>query len=142
MADIAGAISAVTAAVGLLKEMNQVDREFDKASLKLKIAELSGAVATAQIALAEAQKELNEKDARIAALERRFKEKGDNLVEFHGHLYRKKADGKPQGRPYCPNCAPNGDFIMAVHTNKPGRSLECPSCGTDFRATEFFFEGE
>ena len=40
MIDFAGAISAVSAGLGLLKEMNQAEKEFDKATLKLQIAEL------------------------------------------------------------------------------------------------------
>jgi hypothetical protein len=111
-------------------------------SLKLKIAELSGALANAQIALVEAQREITQKDATISKLEANLNQWRDALVECRGFYYRKKANGKPQGRPYCPNCLAKGHLMMTVVTEKPGRPLDCPTCEASLRATEYLFEGE
>src|SRR5688572_28122120 len=99
MADFATTLTVLGHALNVVKGLNQIDREFDKAELKMKVAELSGALATAQITLAEAQREAADKDAEIGRLKASFRAKQD-LVEHHGNHYRKRPDGTPQGPPY------------------------------------------
>ena len=91
--------------------------------MKLKIAELSGALATVQIAFAEAQSEAVKKDAEIEKLRASFKDKSE-LFEFEGFFYRKGADGKPKGDPYCPRCLQEGKLMVTVHkwSTPSGRS--------------------
>ena len=119
----------------------KAEKEFDKATLKLRIAELSGSLLKAQLALGEAQLELTEKDAAIAKLQANFKQKAD-LIEAHGFYYRVAKSGKPQGRPYCPHCLDKGHLMMTVLNEKPGRLLACPTCKNTYKAPDYFFEGE
>lgn len=129
------------AAVGLsaLKELNKVDNEYDKAALKLKVAELSSALATVQITLAEAQSEAAKKDAEIAKLQSNFKQK-EEMVEYHGFHYRKGADGKPKGRAYCPRCLEKGILMMTTQLFKSGKPYCCPECKSEYQASGFQFE--
>jgi hypothetical protein len=141
MVDFVGALQAAAAGLKVLKDLSQVSNEYDKAELKLKIAELSGALATVQITLAEAQSEAGKKDAEIAKLQANFKEKNDGLIEHEGFYYRKGGDGKPKGRPYCPSCIQKGILMMTVKTIKPGHPKQCPECGTEIQgASSFNFE--
>ena len=99
MVDFASALQAASAGIGVLKELNRAEQEFDKAGLKLKFAELSQALATVQLALAEAQAEAGKKDAEIAKLRENFKQKTDGMIEYDGYFFRKGSDGKPKGKP-------------------------------------------
>ena len=138
MVDFAVALTAISQAVNVVKGLNQIDREFDKAELKLKIAELSSALATAQMTLAEAQKEFSEKDGQIGRLEAAFREKQE-LVEYRGFYYRKASDGTPLGRPYCPRCVQEGSLFMMTRT--PKAQFACPKCRVECDGvTAFRFE--
>jgi hypothetical protein len=139
MVDFVTGLQAAAAGLSVLKELNKVDNEYDKAALKLKVAELSNALATVQITLAEAQTEAAKKDAEIAKLQGNFKQK-EEMVEYHGFHYRKGGDGKPKGRAYCPRCLDKGLLMMTVHMYKPGRPSGCPECKSEYQATEFGFE--
>ena len=140
MVDFVLAAQAVTAGLNVLKELSKADKEYDKAALKLKIAELSSALATVQITLAEAQTDAAKKDAEIAKLEENFKQKTDEMVEHHGFYYRKGGDGKPKGRAHCPRCLDKGRVMMTTIVHKPGRPYQCPECKSEYQATEFGFE--
>lgn len=124
MVDFVTGLQAAAAGLSVLKELNKVDNEYDKAALKLKVAELSNALATVQITLAEAQTEAAKKDAEIAKLRDNFKQK-DELVEHNGHHYRRGPDGHPRGRLYCPVCLTKGELLMTIEASE---GTECPSC--------------
>jgi hypothetical protein len=137
MVDFAGALQAGAAALKLLTELSDVKNEYDKAALKLKIAELSGSLLKLQLALGEAQGEMTKKDAEIVKLRSNFKEKQE-LVEHEGFRYRKGTDGKPSGDPYCPRCMQEGKMMMTVHTKKPGHPQECPECRREYQGVARF----
>jgi hypothetical protein len=140
MADIATTLTLLGNAVKVVRDLNQIDREYDKAELKLKIAELSGALANAQMTLSEAQQELNGKDAEIAKLRKVFEEK-QTLVEYNGFHYRKRADGSPQGTPYCRRCLQEGKLFLTSIVMKTGRPMACPECKAEYQmASDFDFE--
>jgi hypothetical protein len=107
--------------------VNAINSDFDKAALKLRIGELSGALATAQITLAEAQPAINAKDQEIAALKKSFA-LCEELVEYEGYHYRKNSVGKPQGRPFCPRCFQEGRLMMMMNQGMPERGSQCPEC--------------
>lgn len=137
MVDFKGALEAASTGLGVLKELSQITKAYDEAALKLKIAELTGTLATVQIALAEAQSEAAKKDALIAKLEGNFKEKVE-MVEYKGFHYRKGGDGRPRGRAYCPRCLEKGRVFMTVKTAKAGRPDECPECKTEYQGISSF----
>jgi len=68
--DIMSGLSAASTAIGIVKDLRALDRSIDDATFKLKIAELSAALADTQVALSEAKAELSEKDETIRGLER------------------------------------------------------------------------
>jgi hypothetical protein len=139
MVDIVAGLAAAGQALKIVKELNEVDRQLDQATLKLRIAELSGSLATAQIALADAQQALRGKDDEIATLRRNFQDARE-LVEYDGFWFRSGADGKPRGRPYCPKCYRRGVLSLTVFTLKEGRPYDCPECGGSYQMTSFPFD--
>lgn len=134
MVDFVATLTAISSGLNVLKDLNQIDREFDKATLKLKIGELAGALSNAQITLAEAQRELMDKAAEIENLRVSFR-KSSELVEWHGFKYEAMPDasGKPQGYPYCPRClTQDGALLRLAPFGKGYEAAKCPECKSEF----------
>lgn len=137
MVDFVTGLQAAASGLSVLRELSKIDSEYDKAALKLKVAELSGALATVQITLAEAQIEAARKDAEITKLRDNFKRK-EKMVEHYGYFYRRGVDGKPKGYPYCPRCLDKGVVMMVVETYKPGNPEQCPECKSEYQGVAVF----
>lgn len=139
--DVAGAISTVTAAIGFARELNNVNIQVDQAALKLKIAELTGALADAKLGLVDIADELRRKDAEIARLADLFAFKKDQTIHRKGWTYD-QMDGEPVGLPYCPVCEQKGKFIHVI-LDRTSNKASCPSCRADLgRPTRFLYPDE
>jgi hypothetical protein len=134
MIEIAQALTAVTAAIGLAKELSATDRAIDKADLKLKAAELTSALADAKIALSTAQDQIRDRDKEIAKLKASFK-KAQETIEHHGFHYEQR-NGKAVGMPFCPHCMSSG-FLSRLDRPTPGRG-KCPNCKNEFNGVSCF----
>lgn len=131
MTTISDAAVALTAALGVTKELIGVNKMLSEAEFKLKIADLSTTLAKAQIALTEVQADLVAKEKAIANLKAAFAFKGET-IQRNGFKYRAK-DGKPVGNAFCPRCEiVDGRFVPIFQSQKPGRSFECPQCHNDY----------
>lgn len=123
---------AVTAALNLAKDLFSFNKAYSEADLKLKIAELTTALAGAQIGLTEVQKEMQAKDKQIDDLKKSFALRTET-VELHGYKYRKTDEGKPIGFAFCPRCEQNeGKMFQLTLLNKPGRPYGCPQCKSEY----------
>lgn len=129
--DITGAISGITAALGLVKELRDINAQFDQAELKLKIADITVSLADAKSSLVDADEQIRAKDDEIARLKEAFR-RTEATVEKHGYRYRVGVDGQPKGLPFCTVCLEDGRFSLTVHSSKPGRPAVCPRCKSDF----------
>lgn len=130
--DIAGAISAVTAAIGFARELNNVNIQVDQATLKLKVAELTTALADAKLGLVDVAELLRDKEQEIARLTGLLAYKASNLVDVDGMRYRTQ-DGQPVGLPICPVCEAKGLFItLAQDRSTNGYPYRCPSCKANY----------
>lgn len=67
--DIISGLTAAKLAVDLAKDLREIDRSVDEAAFKLKLADLTSALADAQVALSDAKLSINAKDEQIAGLE-------------------------------------------------------------------------
>ena len=56
--DIQGGLAAAASAIGIVKELRDIERSADEATFKLKIAELSAVLADTKLALIDAQVEI------------------------------------------------------------------------------------
>ena len=129
--DIVGSISAVTAALGLVKELREIDAQFDKAEMKLKIAELTEALSDAKLGLVDVAQTLREKYEQIDKLKVSIQRR-EETVERNGYRYRKGDNGDPVGKPFCPVCLEEGNFILTVNSFEDGRPTKCPRCKANF----------
>jgi hypothetical protein len=130
--DIMTAIAAATNAVDLLKSLNQVDKEYDKAELKAKIAELLSNVADLKIALIEANDDLRASSDEIRRLQAGFALREDT-IRYKEFLYAKGTDGNPVGYPYCQRCEQVDGFMIKV-VDREGQhgNMVCPRCKTTY----------
>lgn len=139
--DIAGSISAVTAALGLVKELRMIDAQFDKAELKLKIADLTEALSEAKLGLVDVAQQLQDKDREIAGLQKRVRYRTENLIDIDGFRYELK-DGQPFSTPFCPVCEHKGLMLKITRDqNTPGHPYKCPSCRADYGTSRSLHKG-
>ena len=138
MTTIAEGAAAVTAALNLGRDLLNVNKAYNDAEFKLKIAEITASLATVKMSLAEAQSLLIEKDQENVALKRSMAFKAE-LVERSGFKYRKNDQGQPNGPPFCPRCEEkDGRFYQLIQSEKAGRGLDCPNCDRTYVNLQVF----
>jgi len=67
--DIATALTLLGQATRIVKDLREIDKGFDLASLKAQMANLYGTLADVKIALSDAREAIHEKDQKIKRLE-------------------------------------------------------------------------
>src|SRR5690348_728802 len=103
MVDFTSALATAGHALKLVGDLRGIQKAFNEAEWKLKVAELNGTLADLKNALVDAKEESKVKDEEIKRL-------GDNFIilketiEVRGYRFDKTADGKPNGHAYCPVC--------------------------------------
>ena len=133
--DIAGAIAAVTASIGLVKEIKEIDSSVDKANLRLKIADLTSALADAKLGLVEIRDELAQKDSRIASLQALLTTRDTTTAIHNNKRYFTNSAGEPAGAPICPICERSGYLLAMVQDRSRGTSgtfYTCPKCKANY----------
>jgi hypothetical protein len=132
MVDFATAFVTASNALKLVNDLRGIQKAYDEAEWKLKVAELNGAIADLKNTLVDAKQELAAKDEELKLLEDNFliiKE----TVEINGFKFDKKDDGTPTGHAYCPVCMQKEGYMFHLtQSMKPGRLETCPSCKADF----------
>lgn len=130
--DIVGTIAAVGSALGVVKELKEIDAQYDQAALKLKIADLTTALADAKLGLVDVAEQLKAKDGEISDLKAKLRYRAENLVEHNGFRYQSNG-GKADGLPFCPVCEAKGVYLKVVQVlNAPGQPFCCPSCKANY----------
>jgi hypothetical protein len=132
--DFVTAITSVTKGFEILKTMQDIDKNFDAASYKAKIAELFVALADAKRDLVDARDEVAAKENEIERLKQTFRRRAEATVVVRGRRYEVRPDGKPMGMPYCDRCETvDGILIRLVRvTGEHNYTAVCPQCKTDF----------
>ncbi len=131
MIDWAIALHTASQALELVKGLRTIDKEFDKAELKLKIADLTATLADLKTTLIEAKAEATSKDETIEKLKGVNKRVKDGLIERYGYLYRKRSDDPtmPAGNPFCPVCLQKDGLLFETSVrHETGKPLVCPHC--------------
>jgi hypothetical protein len=135
MVDINAALGAVTAAIGLAKELRSIDKEYDKAELKLKVADLAESLADAKQNILAIGDDIRERDEEIARLRSILNFKSDKLIDKGQFRYFIDKDGYPKGNPICPVCEKQGDFLSVVQDRSKGIgkiTYYCPKCRSNY----------
>ncbi|NEK36296.1 hypothetical protein [Rhizobium leguminosarum] len=130
--DVTGTLTAIGTALSVVKQLTEIDAHFDKADLKLKVAEITSALAQAKLGLVDAEEVIRAKDSEIKKLWDQLKYKAENTTRLDSMLYDTE-DGQPVGRPYCPVCEEKGSLIKIIQDLVgPGRLFNCPKCKSNF----------
>jgi hypothetical protein len=131
--DIPATLSALGSALGIVKELREINDQFDKADLKLKIADLSGALADARHGVIDAEDALRAKDTEIARLSSAFHYRVESTMRYQGLTYEKSPNGeRPSGMPFCPVCEQTGLLIRLAKREVSGLPAKCPKCQANF----------
>jgi len=130
--DIPVLLASITSAIGIAKELREIDRGLGEADFKMKIAELTASLADTKIALVDLQEELQAKDREIGRLRSAFEFRGSTVVK-NGCRYEDRGDGTPQGNAFCPRCEQKDGFLMRLaDASGPRGSYVCPECNVNY----------
>ncbi|RXH04917.1 hypothetical protein [Bradyrhizobium vignae] len=129
--DIMSALSVGTKALEALKAIKDIEKDFDAATWKAKVAELMSDVADMKMALVEANDKIAELEKRAADLTAQVTFKAENTVYENGFLYEVFQDGDVAEFPFCQHCMTDGRHVRIARA-PGGASAICPSCKTHF----------
>ncbi len=129
-------LSAIGAVLGSLKTATEIakfiresDVSIERAELKLKVADLIGALADVKLELVELQDVFASKEQRIKELEEAFEIK-DSVVRKYDAYYEAGPDGSPLGAAYCLRCwESDHKRRLLVQDAKDFRTRLCTNCG-------------
>jgi len=138
--DFATAIAALGQAIKLAGDFRDVKKQLGEADLKLKVADLTTALATVKTTLVDAQADAAEKDKTIERLKSLNKRVADDLVVHKGYLYRKQPDSQqPAGNFMCPVCYQKEGFLFeTTMVWEPGKPSQCPNCKAKYADVRTF----
>lgn len=126
-ASIAQALSSVKQATEIVKILRSADTAYEKAELKLKIAELAEALANARLGILEAQSEIEELRQRLAKTEQ--KPLLEPIKREGGYFFKK---GDTEIGPFCPRCfeADGKQMPLTAFTGefRAFGKFNCPQC--------------
>ena len=126
---IGAVLGSLKIATEIAKFIRESDVSIERAELKLKVADLIGALADVKLELVELQDSFAAKDQRIKELEEAFEAK-DSMVRKYDAYYNAGPDGEPLGAPYCLRCwESDHKRRLLVHDAKDFRTRLCTSCG-------------
>lgn len=129
--DVLGGIAAATEGLKLVNELRKIDKEVDKAELKLRLVDLADKLLDAKQALQDAYENQLSLRHEIDDLEAKLKLRA-SLQDENGLLYELKDDGTKAGEPYCNLCFVREEkqfrmrrILAAVHS---GEHYLCDNC--------------
>ena len=70
--DIGAGLTLLSQATGIVKDLRDIDKGFDVAALKARMADLYATLADVKIALSDARETIHERDRRITELEEKI----------------------------------------------------------------------
>lgn len=138
--DIVSGIAAVTQGLGIAKALRSIEKSYDEATFKAKIAEVIESLTDAKLALAEAKDAMAAKDKEIERLKAAFESKAKLATGDGGYSYFADDSGKPVGYPVCPKCEQvNGRIIQTKENEHSGKS-RCPACSEVYTPVVCYLE--
>src|SRR3954468_7153920 len=112
----------------LVSDLRSIDKEFGAAEYKLKIADLTTALADLKMALTDARDEVEQRERDLSDLKKKLKFREEETTTHKGYRFRKGSVEQPVGLPFCPVCEQKSElFILTTHPTRPGRGCECPN---------------
>jgi hypothetical protein len=129
--DIMTGISAATKALEALKAIKDINKSFDAATWKAKVAELMSDIADMKVALIDANDKIRNLEKHNDELIEKVKFKAGKTKYEHGLEYEVFEDGTTAELPFCQHCMTTGKYVRIVRT-PTGVSAICPGCKTSY----------
>jgi hypothetical protein len=133
IAPILQGLQSLKTAADIVKYIRTAEGSFEKAEIKMKVADLAEALADARLSILEAQQEIERLNAEIAELRVVPDIQAD--IETRDGVYFRKSEG-PSGAPFCPSCYAKLDKRIPVSTVprdfQDMAKYHCPSCRVYF----------
>ena len=126
--DIMTAIAAGTKALEALRAIQDINKQYDAATWKAKVAELMSDVADMKLALIDANDQIRQLDNDRKELSSKVTFKAEKTKYENGLLYEIYEDGSAAEFPFCQNCLTSGKFVRLVRAM--GGTALCPGCKT------------
>lgn len=133
LAELSAAATSLKLATDIAKGVKASIDALNDAEMKFKFAELYSTLAEAKIALADAESKVSEKDQEIDRLKRQYQRVEADTVVEGPHRFRKHADGKPLGRPFCPRCSEVDARLILLEKLDAAGGVFCPECKRSYR---------
>jgi len=134
LATITAILNNLKVAIDIAKALRDSDISIERAELKLRLAEMIGALADAKIEVTNIQQLLADKEHELTELKDAFQSK-DALVKRYDGYYHMDENGNAVGEPYCISCWQtkhkryNLQYLAGDRTIK-----QCVSCSSKFNA--------
>jgi uncharacterized Zn finger protein (UPF0148 family) len=138
MATISTAVTSVKTAIDIAKTLKDSDDLFEKAEIKLQLAELISSLADAKMQIAEVQEELITSDKERNELKEKLSLK-ENLIFERPYYVIKQNDNKNDG-PFCQICYDNDNKFIRLHDCNINGAWNCPVCHQSFYDKDFDVE--
>lgn len=130
--DIVSGIAAVTQGLGIAKTLRGIEKNYDEATYRAKVAEVIEALTDAKLALAEAKLIVSEKDREIERLKESFNLRATLVSDCGDYKYIANDLGEPLGFPICPRCEVLDGRIVQLKQDGGLINARCPACSTKF----------
>ena len=137
--DIASGITAVTQGLGIAKALRGIEKSYDEAAYKAKVAEVIEALTDAKLALAEAKEGMAAKDKEIEHLKASFQLRARLVSDCGDYKYIANDAGEPLGYPICPRCEVLDGRIVQLKQDGGLINARCPACSTKFSPVSAYF---
>lgn len=134
LATITTILGNLKIATDIAKAIRESDVSIERAELRLKLAEMIGALADAKIEVTEVQELLRDKERELEELQEAFESKDDIVKRYDGY-YLKDENGQAIGEPYCVSCWQTKHKRFNLHYVAGARDQKaCVSCGSKYNA--------
>lgn len=137
--DIGAGIAAVTQGLGIAKALRGIEKTYDEATYKAKVAEVIEALTDAKLAMAEAKESLADKDKEIERLKANFQLRANLISDCGDYKYITNEADEPLGYPMCPRCEVLDGRIVQLKQDGGLINARCPACSTKFSPVTAYF---
>lgn len=124
---ITAALNGLKTAIDIAKGFRDSDVTYEKAEVKLKLAEMMSALADAKMSIADTAEIIENKDKEIKSLREALDAK-KGLIRKNELYYETDASGNVTGDPYCGKCWEIDHEQVHVLMHHYRKHWTCPNC--------------
>ena len=134
MFDVVTAVGSIKSAIDIAKVLKDGADTFDKAEVKLQLAELISSLADAKMQMAEVQELLLESNAEKKDLLNKLNQK--KKITYEKPSYFKINDDNSKDGPYCQNCYDANEKLIRLQGGK-NDVWTCNQCKNTYKGSRY-----